>query len=146
MKRALLLGLLVCSGCIHGNTLFRRKSAVTAETRADSLYWSAVANLDPNNKNGTLEGALANLETYLASPVKLRHANEATVLRSLVRNSQQLARMEAALQQARASATEPKTDPDKPRAESSPKRDEEMVKEIQRLKDELAKANEELER
>jgi len=150
MKRALLLALVLCSACAHGNTLFRRKSAVAAEARADSLYWSAVANLDPVNKSGTLDAAIANLDAYLASPVKLKHANEAAVMRTLARNSQQLARLEAALQQTRASAA---TDTmrtkaeNKPRAEpDSNRRDEEMVKEIQRLKDELAKANEELER
>jgi hypothetical protein len=146
VKRALLLALVLCSACAHGNTLFRRKSDVTAEARADSLYWSAVANLDPANKSGTLDAALSNLDAYLASPCNLKHRNEAAVLRSLTRNSQQLARLEAALQQTRAAAA---VDTAKARGENKPEpraRDEEMVKEIQRLKDELAKANEELER
>ena len=153
MRHALLVALLLSGACAHGNTLFRRKSDVTAEVRADSLYWSAVTNLDPMNKSGTLDAAIASLDAYLASPGKLKHAHEAGVLRTLARNSQQLARLEAALQQTRLSAAgDTKTDSKaetKPRADPDSKaagRDEEMVKEIQRLKEELAKANEELDR
>ena len=68
---------------------------------------------------------------------------EAAIMRRLVRDAQQLARVEAALNQARAQSTETKAEP-RP-AETKIKEDE-ALKEIQRLKDELAKANEELER
>jgi capsule polysaccharide export protein KpsE/RkpR len=109
---------------------------------ADSLYWQAVENLDVSNKSGTLDTAIAKLDAYLASPGKLPHAKEAQVLRSLARNAQQLARVEATLQQARANAAE-----NRPRETSDSKaRDDESLKEIQRLKDELAAANAELER
>ena len=147
MRAALLVGVLALTGCAHGG-LFRSRSAVAAEARADSLYWSAVANLDPSNRSGTLDDAIANLEAYLAAPVTLKHATEAKTLRVLARNSQQLARLEAMLQ-TRAAAAPPadaaKPEP-RPRPEPDRARDEEMVKEIQRLKDELAKANDELDR
>jgi hypothetical protein len=141
MKRALVAALLFGTGCLHGTTLIQRKPDSSPEAVADSLYWSAVRNLNPTNKNGTLDAGIANLDAYLASPAKLKHAAEAAVLRSLARNAQQLARVEATLQQRIALAdTRQKAEPD------SKTRDEEMVKEIQHLKDELAKANEELER
>lgn len=116
----------------------------------EALYWSAVTNLDPSNRAGTLEGGLANLEAYLASPGKLKHASEANALRNLARSAQQLSRVEAALQQARARADAASASTVEARTREPESRgggrDEEMVKEIQRLKEELAKANEELER
>jgi chromosome segregation ATPase len=140
MKRAL-VALVLGTGCLHGTSLVQRKHDSNPDAVADSLYWTAVRNLDATNKNGTLDAGIANLDAYLASPVKLKHATEATVLRSLARNAQQLARIEATLQQRVAAAdSKQKAEPD------GKARDEEMVKEIQRLKDELAKANEELER
>ena len=148
MKRSLLLALSLCGACAHGTTLFGRRADTSPEARADSLYWSAIANLNPSNRGGTLNDGLANLDAYLASPGKLTHTAEANALRSLARSAQQLSRVEAALQQARASAASgsPATaSPDGKPAEAKG-RDEEMVKEIQRLKEELAKANEELER
>ena len=54
MKRAFIAVLLLSTGCLHGRALVRRKQD-PLEARADSLYWSAVSNLDPANKNGTLE-------------------------------------------------------------------------------------------
>ena len=140
MKRAFVAVLLLSTGCLHGRALIQRKQD-PLEARADSLYWSAVSNLDPANKNGTLDAAVANLDAYLAMPGTLKHVEEAAVLRSLARNAQQLARIEATLQ-TRVAAAEAK-----PRGEPDAKaRDEDMVKEIQRLKDELAKANDELDR
>jgi len=155
MKRGglILLALAFVSACAP-TSLFRRKSTVQAEARADSLYWSAVANLDPRTRSGTLDAAIANLDAYLASPYGKKHESEATALRAMARNSIQLARLEAALTQARASAPSvavadtPSAKPEpKQRADSDSKgRDQELVKEVQRLKDELAKANDELER
>ena len=140
MKRALIAVLALSTGCLHGTSLIQRKQD-PVEARADSLYWNAVSNLDPANKNGTLDAGIASLDSYLALPGKLKHADEATALRSLARSAQQLARVEATLQTKIASAdTKPRTEPD------TKARDEDMVKEIQRLKDELAKANDELER
>jgi hypothetical protein len=142
MRTLLFAALVVSSACAHGTSLITRKPS-PEEARVDSLYWSAVANLDPANKSGTLDTGIAKLDAYLASPGQLKHKAEAQTLRSLARNSQQLARVEAALQQAKASAADSKSQ--QPEAKSSG-RDEETVKEIQRLKEELAKANEELER
>jgi hypothetical protein len=102
---------------------------------ADSLYWRALFHLDATNKRGTTDSALKYLDAYLAGDTVQRHRLEALVLRRLARDAMQLARVEAALQQAR--SAEPA------RSESAPKRDEEAVKE---MRDELAKANEELER
>jgi hypothetical protein len=138
-----LVGLALLTGCAHGTPLFGRSSACPAPSTTDSLYLSAVRNLDPSNRNGTLDAAIANLDAYLSSTVPLKHAAEANALRSLARNSQQLARMEAALQQARASAADKADKADKPESRG---RDDDALKEIQRLKDELAKANAELER
>jgi len=144
MRRVLLVALVLSGACAHGTSIIKRKASAD-EVRADSLYWSAISNLDPANKNGTLDAGIANLDAYLASPGNLKHAAEAQTLRSLARNSQQLARVEAALQQAKASAAPAGASDSKPQPDSKG-RDEEMVKEVQRLKEELAKANEELER
>ena len=105
------------------------------------MYWQAIENLDVSNKSGTLDTAIAKLDAYLASAGTLAHEKEARVLRTLARNSQQLARVEATLEQARANPPEPR-----PRESDTKARDEESLKEIQRLKDELAAANAELER
>ena len=142
LGRTILFTLLLVNGCVHANALVGGKSAAAkAEAAADSLYWSAVYNLDPSSKSGTLDAGVSNLDAYLASPGPLKHAAEAKVLRGLARNAQQLARVEAALQQERAAAeTRARPDP------GSKARDEEALKEIQRLKDELVKANAELDR
>ena len=142
MRALALLALLLCSACTHIGI----QRAVDPQD-VEALYWSAVANLDPSNKSGTLDGALANLDAYLASPRAVKHTSEASALRTLARSAQQLSRMEAALQQARAAAASPATSTTETRRDPDSKaRDDDMVKEIQRLKDELAKANEELER
>jgi septin family protein len=140
MKLALVVALALLGACAHGPLRLRQNLDPNCEASADSLYWRAVYNLDPSNKGGTLDSAIAFLDAYLAPPGK-PHAKEAAVLRSLARNSQQLARLDAALQQARANADRPRE-----RESDSKARDEESIKEIQRLKDELAKATAELER
>ena len=118
-------------------TMLRRGAPEPAPS--DSLYWKAVLHLDALNQKGFTDSAIKFLDAYLARDTTQRHRLEALVMRRLARDAMQLARVEAALQQAK--SAEP-TRPGEPPA----KRDEEMVKEIQRLKDELAKANEELER
>lgn len=138
MTRAFVAAFALLGACAHGPLALRSDQSNT-ETATDSLYWRAVSNLDPSNKKGTLDSAIVYLDAYLASKGKLTHSTEATVLRSLARNAQQLARLDAALQQARANA-------DNRRPDDTKARDEESVKEIERLKNELAKANEELER
>ncbi|MEX2153481.1 MAG: hypothetical protein WD825_09090 [Gemmatimonadaceae bacterium] len=137
MKVPLLTAVMLLGACAHGPTLFR--SSPTPEPGADS-YQRALAHVDPSNKQGTLDSALKYFDLYLSSPGPLGHRAEAEAMRRLVRDAQQLARVEAALHQAR-------TSENKPREQAQPKgRDEESLKEIQRLKEELAKANEELER
>lgn len=107
---------------------------------SDSLYWRAVLHLDASNRNGSTDSALKHLDAYLAGDTTQRHRLEALVLRRLARDAMQLARVEAALQQARS------TEGARPSGEPAPKRDEDAIKEIQRLREELAKATEELER
>lgn len=121
------------------NTMFRRGAPEPGHAPSDSLYWKAVLHLDAQNRKGSTDSAIKYLDAYLARDTTQQHRLEALILRRLARDAMQLARVEAALQQAKA------TEPARP-TEPTPKRDEEMVKEIQRLKDELAKANEELER
>jgi dynactin complex subunit len=145
MKRLFYALPLCITACVHGSTLFRPRSTVRAEARADSIYWSAVRQLDATNKKVQLDSALASLDSYIAYPVKLKHREEAEVLRRLARSAQQLAHVEAALQEARADTSKHAERPERGESESKG-RDEEMVKEIQRLKDELAKANAELDR
>ena len=145
MRRLPLALLVSLAGCVHGATLFRPRSTMQAEARADSIYWSAVRQLEATSKRVALDSAFASLDAYLAYPVKLKHREEAEVLRRLVRDAQQLGRVESALQEARADTSKRGERPERGEAESRP-RDEEMVKEIQRLKEELAKANAELDR
>lgn len=118
--------------------MFRRGAPEPAPS--DSLYWKALLHLDALNQKGSTDSAIKYLDGYLARDTTQKHRLEALVLRRLARDAMQLARVEAALQQAK--STEPAKSGDAP----APRRDEEMVKEIQRLKDELAKANAELER
>jgi hypothetical protein len=138
MKIPFLMAVMLLGACAQGPALFR--SSPTPEPGADS-YQKALAHVDPSNKQGTLDSALKYFDLYLASPGQLRHRPEAEAMRRLARDAQQLARVEAALHQARTSPE------NKPREQAEPKgRDAESLKEIQRLKEELAKANEELER
>ena len=140
MRRIAFCGILMLAACAHAGVSAHRNTATTRlDLSVDSLYWQGVRELDPSNKNGSVDAGIASLDAYLASPGDLPHKTEAAALRSLARNSQQLARVQAALQQARAT-------PDGKPADSKSGANEEAVKEIQRLKDELAKANEELER
>ena len=139
MIRVLLFGGLVLTvACSHGPRFLRGSEPSSAP---DSLYWKAVGQLDAN-KESSLDSALTNLDAYLASGTEQPHRREAMVLRQLVRDSKQLARVEVALQQARSDTSHARPHSDG----ETKRRDDEAVKEIQRLKDELAKANEELER
>jgi hypothetical protein len=143
MNRVLLGSLLFCAACAHGWP-FRNTSDVRAESTVDSLYWRAVSHLSPSNRNGSRDSAVTLLDAYLKSSVGKKHVTEASALLVLARDAQQLARVQAALNQARADVNQPA---DRPRAESGASaRDEGAVKEIERLKNELARANDELER
>ena len=138
MRRVLLFAALVATTSACTRAFVGRQDPEPA--KSDSLYWKAVLHLDASNKNGTTDSALKYLDAYLARDTTQRHRLEALILRRLARDAMQLARVEAALQQAKSS------EPARTQTETTPKRDEEALKEIQRLKDELAKANEELER
>lgn len=107
---------------------------------ADTLYWKAIASINPASADRSLEAGIQYLDQYLASPGPLRHSSEALVLRRLAQEAQQLARVEALLVVRTDTVEKTRV------VESAPKRDEHAVREIQRLKEELAKANEELER
>ena len=142
MKKFVLLALAahLAAACSSGMRIFRRPAP---EAGADSLYWRAVAQLDPFNPKPSLDSALSNLERYLAGPQPARR-REALVLRQLTQDAKQLARVELALQQARSDTTQTRAHTS---TEAERRRDDEaLVKEIQRLKEELAKANEELDR
>ena len=138
MRRILLFTALVSMAAACNRAFVGRPDPEPATS--DSLYWKAVLHLDASNKNGTTDSALKYLDAYLARDTTQRHRLEALILRRLARDAMQLARVEAALQQAKSS------EPARAPSEAAPKRDEEALKEIPRLKDELAKANEELER
>jgi hypothetical protein len=137
LKPALLLAALwLASACAHSP--FSR--GPRPNTEADTLYWKAIAAINPASADRSLDSAIVYLDRYLASPGPLRHNSEALVLRRLAQESMQLARVEAALI-VRTDTVEVRT-----RTEAPPKRDEAAIREIQRLKEELAKANEELDR
>src|SRR6185295_2652190 len=123
MRRFALAAVLLSTACAHAWSPFRSTSDVRAEAAVDSIYWRAVAHLSPNNKNGSRDSAVTLLDAYLKSPAAKKHVAEATTLLDLARDAQQLAKVQAALQQARADA-------DRPRSDSSPAtRDESAVKE-----------------
>jgi hypothetical protein len=134
------------TACASGQSLLGRGPR---DARAEALYWNAISHLDAANKQGSLDSALTYLDSYLVSGRKQTHRREALVLQQLARQSQQLSRVQAALQHSRAEPRADSTAAVAPPARTDTdtrRRDEETVKEIQRLKDELAKANEELER
>lgn len=125
------------AGCSRKPGFLRRPSP--ERQPSDSLYWKAVLHLDALNQKGSNDSAIAYLDRYLSGDTSQTHRLEALVMRRLARDAMELAKVEAALRQAKSS------EPAK-QGEAGPRRDEEAVKEIQRLKEELAKANEELER
>ena len=132
----LVVGTAGVSAC--GRTIFQRPRPATA----DSVYTLALSFLDATRPAPALDSAGKYLDVYLAMP-RADRRTEATVMRRLVRDAQQLAKVEAALNQARAAPSPSDT---RPAAAEVKAREDEALKEIQRLKDELAKANEELER
>ena len=135
---AWLLAASVALGACSRKPGFLRRSAPERQP-SDSLYWKAVLHLDAMNQKGSNDSAIVYLERYLTGDTTQAHRLEALVMRRLARDAMELAKVEAALRQAKTSEA-PK------QGEPAPRRDEEAVKEIQRLKDELAKANAELER
>ncbi len=143
VQRAVLVSMLLVAGACSRVPWMSPRAEPQA---SESLYWSAVSQLDAANRQGSLDSALALLDSYLATALPQEHRAEALVLRQLARDAQQLARVQAALARGTYAETKPSTDT-RPQTETKGVvRDEELVKEVQRLKEELAKANEELER
>ena len=137
MRRLILFATLpLLAACIHARVV--RRDQLTESAAVDSMYWRAVSLLDPVNPRVATDSAVVLLDRYLAT-ANPSHKSEASALRQLANDSQQLARVSNALQQAKANAAEN-------RQQAVGKRDDDSVKEIERLKDELAKAKEELER
>ena len=107
----------------------------------EGLYYRALTLLDSTATAQSLDSAVYYLDRYLASSYRQDHAWEAVVLRRLVVESQELRRVQTALQR--------ETRPSGRRTETAGGevvRSDDAAREIQRLKDELAKANAELER
>ncbi|HJQ20644.1 MAG TPA: hypothetical protein VJ867_09870 [Gemmatimonadaceae bacterium] len=146
MNRLFIAALLACAACAHTSSLFTNRDPDRGEIAADSMYWEAVHQLAPSNKNGSRDSALVLLNAYLGSPAKLHHIAEASALAGVTRDAQQLARVQAALQQARDDAKTASANGDRARAEGDSKAGDDAVKEIARLKEELARANDELDR
>lgn len=140
MRTILLAAFLAVSACAHGSTLWGGGGKRGSD--AEAHYQAALEQLDPANPRGTLDSALTSLNKYLASS-EPPHQREALVLRRLVTDAKQLARVEAALHSKGSGAS---ADESKPRSEPESRPSEESVKEIQRLREELKEANAELER
>lgn len=125
--------------CAQGTPMFGKKTQPTPD-ETEALYWRAVVNLDPANRAGSLDSAVALLDQYLSSTSRLAHPSEANALRALARDAQQLGRVQQALRQARTDARQG------PEQAAETRSNEEASKEVQRLRDELAAARAELER
>jgi hypothetical protein len=110
----------------------------TEPAAVDATYWRAVLILSPSNQSRSIDTALTLLDAYLAAPKPLAHLDEAMALRDLAADAQGLAKVQAALRQARAANAD--------QGNSDTRTGEEATKEVQRLRDELAAANAELER
>ena len=141
MRIAACAALALLTGCT-GPTLIR--SGPKPNENVEQQYVRAVAHLDPGNRQGSLDSAVTFLDAYLAYAGHIEHRTEAAAMRRLAGSALQLARVEAALQQARASAAEVRGKTGD--AAASRGNDEDSLKEIARLRDELAAANAELER
>lgn len=143
MMTRMALALLLATTACGTRTIFHQPRPSAAE----SVYAVALSFLDSIGRV-ELDSAGKYLDLYLSMPGADRRS-EAGIVRRLVRDAQQLSRVEAALNHARAQSTEPRSaearGAEQRTADSKP-RDDEALKEIQRLKEELAKANEELDR
>jgi hypothetical protein len=106
----------------------------------EALYHRAMTFLDTTATAQSLDSAVYYLDRYLASSHRQEHAWEAVVLRRLVIESQELRRVQVALERDGARGRRTET------AGGEVVRSDDSSREIQRLKDELAKANAELER
>jgi hypothetical protein len=106
----------------------------------EALYYRALTFLDTTATAQSLDSAVYYLDRYLSSSFRQDHAWEAVVLRRLVIESQELRRVQVALNRDAGRGRRTET------AGGDVVRSDDSSREIQRLKDELAKANAELER
>lgn len=137
MTRFWVAAVILVAACAPGQ-LFRRGPSPNANVEAE--YAKALWHLDPAHAGGSLDTAIIFLDAYLAYAGYVQHRPEAAALRRLAGEASELARVEAALREARATGQTGRT------GTEPAERTEEAVREIQRLRDELAKANAELER
>ena len=108
----------------------------------EALYYRALTFLDTTATAQSLDSAVYYVDRYLASSYRQDHAWEAVVLRRLVIESQELRRVQVALERDAGRSSGRRTET----AGGEVVRSDDSAREIQRLKDELAKANAELER
>lgn len=108
----------------------------------EKLYYRALTVLDSSATRQSLDSAVYYLDRYLASSYRQDHAWEAVVLRRLVVESQELRRVQTALERDAVRTSGRRTET----AGGEVVRSDDTAREIQRLKDDLAKANAELER
>ena len=108
----------------------------------EGLYYRALTFLDTTATAQSLDSSVYYLDRYLASSFRQDHAWEAVVLRRLVIESQELRRVQVALEREGGRSGGRRTET----AGGEVVRSDDSAREIQRLKDELAKANAELER
>jgi len=113
---------------------YASRHAASPEAR-ETEYWRALFKLDPTNRDGSLEAALAWLDRYIAAGASAPHYDEAVTLRRLAGQISTLSRLASASTTTQTSTPRPVVIEDKAKEE-----------EVQRLRAELAKANEELER
>jgi hypothetical protein len=112
----------------------------------ETAYWRAVIGMDPANSRSSLATATAFLDAYLAGPRPREHLREATALRRLAGQVDELSKT-AVLAQSRdapllrSQPSEVRVDVPKPAMDPAT-----AEAEIKRLRDELAKATAELER
>ena len=112
----------------------------------ETAYWRAVIGMDPSNAHSSLGTATAFLDAYLAGPRPREHLREATVLRRLAGQVDELNKIAVLAQSrdpsvVRSQPSEVRVDFPKPAMDPTT-----AEAEIKRLKDELAKATAELER
>ena len=108
----------------------------------EGLYYRALTLLDSSATTPSLHSTVYYLDRYLAASYKQDHAWEAVVLRRLVVESQELRRVQVALERDTGRSSGRRTET----SGGEVVRNDDASREIQRLKKELAKANAELER
>jgi hypothetical protein len=113
----------------------------------ETAYWRAVYALDPQNRGGSMTDAMALLDGYLGDPRPREHVVEATTLRRIAAELQELHRTAAV---SASEAREANKDAASAKAAAADAKSADAnnsdAAEVKRLREELAKANAELER